>query len=44
MDKLKLSDLHYRHQMLIKYKGYSIAAQTIIPGYQEDVVKLETDE
>ena len=32
LDKMRLYDINYRHIMLVKYKGYNIAAQTIIPG------------
>lgn len=34
LDRLKFNDAFYRNLMLIKYKGYCIAAQTIIPGYK----------
>ena len=34
LDKVKFPELHLRHTVIVKYKGYSMIAQTMIPGNQ----------
>ena len=34
LDKIKIPELHLQHTIIVKYKGFSLIAQTIIPGKQ----------
>ena len=32
LDKIKFPELHLQHTIILKYKGFSLIAQTMIPG------------
>lgn len=42
-EKLKLKNVHYRDMMLVKYKGYTIAAQTTLPWVKTTLRSQETE-